>query len=186
MSLKHGLLGLLGYGSMTGYELDKVFKDSLSFFWQAKTSQIYRELDAMERQGWLASERVIQSDKPNKRVYSLTGSGKQEFLHWMAEPDSDINGAAYSKSAFLMRVFFAGELSAGQSLAMLRAYRDKCLASGLAMGEANNAAVKYGTVVGDETKARYWKITAIYGEMFYRMGIEWAEKAIAILEEEKQ
>ena len=26
MSLKHGLLGLLNYGSMTGYELDKAFK----------------------------------------------------------------------------------------------------------------------------------------------------------------
>ena len=37
MSLKHGLLGLLNYGSMTGYELDKIFRDSLSFFWQAKT-----------------------------------------------------------------------------------------------------------------------------------------------------
>ena len=56
MSLKHGLLGLLNYGSMTGYELNKVFRDSLSFFWQAKTSQIYRELDAMERCGWLTSD----------------------------------------------------------------------------------------------------------------------------------
>lgn len=32
MSLKHGLLGLLNYNSMTGYDLSKFFSDSLSFF----------------------------------------------------------------------------------------------------------------------------------------------------------
>ena len=41
--LKHGILGLLNYGSMTGYEINKAFKDSLSYFWNAQTSQIYRE-----------------------------------------------------------------------------------------------------------------------------------------------
>ena len=77
MSLKHGLLGLVSSeGSMTGYELDKFFKNSLNYFWQAKTSQIYRELKAMEDLGWLTSERVIQEDKPNKKVYSITAEGK--------------------------------------------------------------------------------------------------------------
>lgn len=31
MSLKYGLLGLLNHEDMTGYELSKAFKDSLSF-----------------------------------------------------------------------------------------------------------------------------------------------------------
>ncbi len=48
MALKQGLLGLLNYGEMTGYELAKAFNDSLSFFWQAQTSQIYRELNQLE------------------------------------------------------------------------------------------------------------------------------------------
>ena len=61
MSLKHGLLGLLNYGPMTGYELDKAFKASLSFFWQAKASQIYRELGTMEQNGWLTSKRIVQT-----------------------------------------------------------------------------------------------------------------------------
>jgi len=45
MALKHGLLGLLNYKSETGYDLDKLFKQSLNFFWKAQTSQIYRELN---------------------------------------------------------------------------------------------------------------------------------------------
>ncbi len=30
--LKHGILGLLNYGDMTGYEIMTVFRDSLSHF----------------------------------------------------------------------------------------------------------------------------------------------------------
>lgn len=36
MSLKHGLLGLLGYGNMTGYELNQTFEQSLGFFGKHK------------------------------------------------------------------------------------------------------------------------------------------------------
>lgn len=56
MSLKYGLLSLLNYGDMTGYELSKEFDDSLGFFWQAQISQIYRELNTMEKCGWLKSK----------------------------------------------------------------------------------------------------------------------------------
>ena len=50
--LKHGILGLLNYRDMTGYEIMEVFRDSLRFFWNARTSQIYRELqDWKEKSG---------------------------------------------------------------------------------------------------------------------------------------
>ncbi len=46
--LKHGTLGLLNYGNMTGYEIREIFNKSLNFFWQAQSSQIYRELHTLE------------------------------------------------------------------------------------------------------------------------------------------
>lgn len=183
MSLKHGLLGLLNYDSMTGYELSKVFKASLSFFWQAKTSQIYRELDAMERGGWLTSQRIMQTEKPNKRVYTITDSGKEEFKNWMSCPDSDIADAMRAKSAFLMRVFFAGEISTEQSLEMLRAYREKCLESKEALKAAYAASSEYGVIVDDDKKSKFWDISILYGEAFYDAGFRWADKAITVLED---
>ncbi|SNT28495.1 Virulence activator alpha C-term [Anaerovirgula multivorans] len=182
MSLKHGLLGLLNYGSMTGYELDKAFKASLSFFWQAKTSQVYRELDAMERIGWLISERIMQTEKPNKRVYTITDRGKEEFLNWMSFPELDIADAMRVKSAFLMRIFFAGETSIEQSLEMLRAYRAKCLESKEALKIACAASSEYGVIVDDDEKSKFWDISILYGEAFYDASFHWADKAIAILE----
>jgi len=185
MSLKHGLLGLLNYGSMTGYELNKAFKDSLSFFWQAKASQIYRELDTMEKCGWLVSELVYQEDRPNKRVYSVTDSGKQEFFNWLSVPETDIVGAMRIKSAFLMRVFFAGETTVEESIALLNAYREKCIESSLYLCTAHDAIAEYKKTAGGDAKARYWKIAALYGEAFNSTGIKWAEEAIAVLEGEE-
>ena len=47
--LKHGILGLISNGDKTGYEIMTVFRDSLNHFWTAQTSQIYRELQTMEK-----------------------------------------------------------------------------------------------------------------------------------------
>ena len=101
MSLKHGLLGLLNYGNMTGYDIDRTFKDSLFLFWQAQTSQIYRELNTMEKLGWLTSEIVIQTDKPNKKLYSITGAGKQELSNWLNE--NSLDNEFRSRSTFFRR-----------------------------------------------------------------------------------
>jgi len=182
MSLKHGLLGIISCdGSMTGYELDKFFKNSLAFFWQAKTSQIYRELSAMETQGWLTSERVLQEEKPNKRVYSVTPQGREEFLSWLTDSDVGLSGA---KSSYLMKIFFSGEVGKEQALRLIHEYKKKCetlsqsIAEILSMNERENVNDEY------PRHATYWKLTALHGESIYKAGIEWANKAIAILEEE--
>jgi len=180
MSLKHGLLGLLCYEPMTGYELDKVFKGSLGYFWHAKGSQIYSELDSMERKGWLTSERVMQEEKPNKRVYTVTDKGKTEFMDWISSPEADIKNAVNIKSPFLMRVFFSGETPKSQTLELLRSFRDVCLARIVAIDEAKEDIPTGEPAYIDQ--AIYWKLTASYGEIMNRARIEWADKAIATLE----
>lgn len=65
-------------------------------------------LDDMEGYGRLVSKRVIQNEKPNKRVYSITDQGKNELAKWLAEPEADISHAVQIKNAFLTRMFFAG------------------------------------------------------------------------------
>ena len=81
--LKHGILGLLNYGNMTGYEIREIFNKSLNFFWQAQSSQIYRELHTLEKNGWITMTTVEQSDKPNKNICSIKESGKVELLRWL-------------------------------------------------------------------------------------------------------
>ena len=92
--LKHGILGLLNYGSMTGYEINRTFRDSLHYFWYAQTSQIYRELQTLKKNGWATDEVIEQSDRPDKKLFSITDSGREEFIRWLAEGDSIWSSAA--------------------------------------------------------------------------------------------
>ena len=83
--LKHGILGLLNYGDMTGYEIMTVFRDSLNYFWQAQTSQIYRELQGLEKNGWIKSTHIKQENKPDKNLLSITEEGKKELVAWLKD-----------------------------------------------------------------------------------------------------
>ena len=74
--LKHGILGLLNYGSMTGYDIVQIFRDSLSYFWHAQTSQIYRELQTLKRNSWATDETIPQEGRPDKKIFTITDKGR--------------------------------------------------------------------------------------------------------------
>ena len=42
-------MGSLNYQKITGYEIMEVIRDYLNYFWDAKTSQIDRELHGLEQ-----------------------------------------------------------------------------------------------------------------------------------------
>ena len=73
--LKYALLGFLSYQPQTGYELKQVIDQSVQYFWQAKQSQIYRTLKALEEEGLVASQVEPQEGRPDRRVYAIKESG---------------------------------------------------------------------------------------------------------------
>lgn len=181
MSLRYGILGFLTYGPQTGYDLSKAFYDSIDFFWHASTSQIYRELHAMEADGWVQSASVLQTDKPNKRLYSITPKGKEAFLGWLSAPQE---GAMYPiRSVFLLRVFFSGGLPAGQARAHLRAFEQQAHQALLNTTDWHETADRYALLVQDEQDAVCWRLAADFGRRYYEMCARWAKDAQATLAE---
>jgi len=181
MSLKHGLLGLLSLEPHTGYELDKEFRETMKYIWQAKNSQIYNELDRMEQKGWLVSERIIQDEKPNKRVYSITESGKVELLNWLSTPEDDVKNALSQKNAFLLRVLLAGNTDKKAALKLLNSFREVCILRKTEQ-EDIRAAISRDEPDYDNEITLYWNLVALHGEIANQARIEWVEKAIEILE----
>lgn len=84
-TLSYGLLSLLTQSPFSGYDLMLKIQP----FWPAKHSQIYPLLATLEKEEYVRYELVAQSDKPDKKVYSLTGKGTQALKEWLAEPASD-------------------------------------------------------------------------------------------------
>lgn len=179
MSLAYGILGFLNYAPMSGYDLVKAFNSSLKFFWHAQNSHIYLELKKLEKKGYICGKTVIQPERPNKKIFSITETGKKEFMKWLAEGAG--GNAAQFKSAFLMKVFFGGNMPPAQSIDMLGKFKTDCGAFLEEMGAAPGSIEYYGHNK-ENYQTLYWQFTADFGYSFIKTCIEWAERCIVALE----
>lgn len=180
MSLSYGILGFLNYSPMTGYELAKVFKDSINFFWHAQNSHIYLELKKLEKNGYIQGETIIQTGKPNKKVFSITDKGKNAFIEWLINNSKD--ETAETKSAFLIKVFFSGNVPPNKSIQMLKKYKQDLINYSKSMESIPNSINMYSQGL-DSYQSLYWQFTADYGNALIETNIAWADRCIKKLEE---
>lgn len=85
MSLRNALLAILAVEPMTGYDLSKQFRQSVSHVWNAPDSQIYPELRRMEAESLLTSQEVAWGTRGKKREYSISDAGRAALREWMSE-----------------------------------------------------------------------------------------------------
>lgn len=116
MSLRHAALGLLAQEPGSGYDLLKRFELSLSNVWPATQSQLYGELNKLAAAGLL---KVSDTGPRGRKEYAITDAGRVELQRWMASPEED----PPFRSADLLRVFLAGELSAHEAREYLENWR---------------------------------------------------------------
>lgn len=174
MSLPHAILGFLNYAPMTGYDLKKAFDTSVRHFWPADQAQIYRTLQDLTRQGWVTVEIVPQEDRPNRKVYHITDAGREELRRWLRTPTRPED----PRIPLLVKVFFAGELTDEEAVAML----EDCAAGLRAMLEEYaripQQAARYAEAVQSPREVFFWALTLDYGVRLTRAALEWAEEAI--------
>lgn len=69
---------------MTGYDLKtSCFDQCIGHLWPADQAQIYRTLEKLVEQGYITCTIEIQHDRPNRKVYTITESGKAELVQWL-------------------------------------------------------------------------------------------------------
>ncbi len=84
MALEHAILVSLNERSGTGYQLTRRFDRSIGYFWRATHQQIYRTLARMTDQGLVTFTDQPQDGKPDKKVYSVTDTGRTFLSDWVA------------------------------------------------------------------------------------------------------
>ncbi|KII00220.1 regulatory protein [Streptomonospora alba] len=102
MSLRYALIALLTGRPMTGYDVSKSFSHSVSHVWHAPDSQIYPELNRMERDGLLTSVEMPWGKRGTKKEYHVTDAGLADFRAWMESPlaPQRQRDPAYLKAAY--------------------------------------------------------------------------------------
>lgn len=107
MSLEHAILGFLAEGDRSGYEIKtRCIDGDAAHFWTADQAQVYRTLDRLERDRYVTSKRQRQSGRPDRKVYSLTRTGREALDAWLAEP----HDVPPYRDPFLIQLYFASEL----------------------------------------------------------------------------
>lgn len=170
MSLKFALLGLISKKPQTGYELYGTFKEKMIYFWSSTHSQIYSELNKMEKDEWVVSDYVYQEGSPNKKLYTITRIGEEKLLNWLLQEKSK---PAKIKDEFLLRASAFHLLSKEDIIGLLDSIieREKQVLEGTLQWQKENRSNETDPV---ESLGDY--VTAEYGVMYARMYIDWCEK----------
>src|SRR2546421_10503613 len=122
-TLRYIILGLLGARPMTGYDIKQAFDRALASYWNAGNSQIYTTLKNLSQAHLVESEVIVQTSRPNRKVYRLTAAGRTELDHWLAEEVPE----RFSKDEFLTKLFFCGEVAEEDALCHLQEHRQRLL-----------------------------------------------------------
>jgi PadR family transcriptional regulator, regulatory protein AphA len=86
MDLEYALLGLIRlHQGVTGYELNRMIKESTGNFLSASLSQIYPMLKKMHDSGLVLYRDVPIKNRPSKKVYLITKEGDKKLQAWLEE-----------------------------------------------------------------------------------------------------
>ena len=110
-TLKYAILGLINRGPLTGYDITKEFYDrALANFWNAKHSQVYPELNKLVEENLVEFQVIIQGEKMEKKLYSITEKGTIELIEWLKKDEPlEIT----PKDKFRLRTFFSDFMPVG-------------------------------------------------------------------------
>ena len=115
-TLNYALLGLLAREPLTGYELTSQLKGRMGPFWSTTHSQVYPELSRLEEEGLAIHRTVEQRERPDKKVYSITGEGLEALKGWITSPV----GARTTRDELVLRAHSAWVADPREAAALFR------------------------------------------------------------------
>jgi len=84
--LGYALLALLARQASTGYELSARARRPLGYFWSARHSQVYPELQRLLADGWVRFEAEPGPGPRDKKLYAPTEAGLSMLREWVVQP----------------------------------------------------------------------------------------------------
>ena len=161
----YALLGLLSFGppELSGYEVKQRADSTLRFFWVSPAvSQVYGELDRLEKAGLVASRKTKGPGRRRTRRFTITPAGETELRRWVEETEVEF---PVIKHSVALRLFF-GHLAGPDST---RKVLDQYV-SELETRIEELRAIRAG--LGDDPGFHYPALVAEWGQHYYGSEIE--------------
>jgi DNA-binding PadR family transcriptional regulator len=138
------LLALLAKEASHGYQLRARLTLALGPLAEAlNAGQVYVTLNRLEKAGLVSSERVGQTDRPDRKVYELTAPGHARVMDWLA----DTTWPKPAPAEFHMKLVAAAAAGLGDPVRLVDTQRHALLA-GLAAAQRAALAEPDDSVAG--------------------------------------
>jgi DNA-binding PadR family transcriptional regulator len=162
------ILGTLGLGQRTGYDIKSVVDVSTRFFWAASYGQIYPELRGLEKAGLVKGERDPQNGR-RRKAYELTPEGERALHDWLT---SDEPLHLELRHEGLLKLFLSDALSpeeAAHQIRRMRAEHERLLSE-------LRAIEPHARAKRDERDKRFPLITLEFGIAYQEFIIDWCSQ----------
>jgi DNA-binding PadR family transcriptional regulator len=138
------LLALLAKEASHGYQLRARLQLALGPLAEAlNAGQVYVTLNRLEKAGLVSSQRVGQTDRPDRKVYELTAAGRQRVMEWL----QDTSWPKPAPAEFHLKLVAASAAGLADPVRLVDAQRHALLA-GLAAAQRAALAEPDGSIAG--------------------------------------
>ena len=167
-------MALLSLAPMSGYQLAKAARSSISRFWPISKPQVYSELGRLEAEGLVEGNDVAQDKLPDKRVFRLTPAGEEELDRWLEDRQP---APSRFRIPFLVKTLVGHRLPRTCMQELLGEYRRAAEAEHRTLSELDG-------LLGENPDAVFGRATVQFGLKISAAIAEWAEEVAANLPEE--
>ncbi len=168
------ILGILGLGPRSGYDIKKMTDLSTRHFWSENYGNLYPTLKRLEHEGLVTVERRAGDGKPDRKVYTVTDAGREVLQGWLEAPTE----AAPPRNELLLKLFLGRQAPPEVSRAHLeRFYAEQ----GELIATYEGIERRLETEQAGDPNLPYWLLTLSYGRFQAEALRRWSEHSLEVL-----
>jgi DNA-binding PadR family transcriptional regulator len=134
-------------------------------------------LGILEEKQYVTSHIEQQSERPDKKVYTITAAGKDAFDNWVK--DFPQKTSKITRDEFLVRIFFGSKLSKAELINQFEQYVERKMNEReTIIKEINRKINRYSIEFVSNTEKLYWGFIEKRAQMTNDMAIKWAKECI--------
>lgn len=172
---EYAVLGMLGWGPASGYDLKKRFEGSVAHFWSESYGQIYPILARLAAQGLAERRLERQKGKPDRYVYSITTEGQERLGAWLREPAREQG----FRSELLLKLFFGRRRPVEESVRHVERFRERQQALRRGYADRERELLRKHRA---HPELPYWLMTLRFGASRANALLRWSEETLKTLE----
>jgi DNA-binding PadR family transcriptional regulator len=172
---EYAVLGMLGLGPASGYDLKKRFEGSVGHFWSESYGQIYPILARLAAEGLAERRLERQKGKPDRSVYSITAEGEKRLGAWLGEPAQEQG----FRSELLLKLFFGRRRPVEESIRHVERFREKQQVLKRGYADRERELLRKHRAHPD---LPYWLMTLRFGATRANALLRWSEETLKALE----